>query len=238
MATEKPAPNPAYAHLRPRYLEPRPTREDPDDAPHRSSHSMPSLHKQPWLAPGKHLVVDVSVPPPEVDTPAGAPPSATLTSSYRRAENANRSSSKAPGVGGAKAAAATAKGPGAGGKGAAGRNGEGKGKGKGKGKVKVESGSEENDDSEEEEGAGDRQVLAVIGGVRLMSMMKRGEAAEEFRRQVGRGGEGGCGWGKERLWKAKGKRGWGQARDVCERAASMQMLSRDLNANVTAVHIG
>lgn len=220
MASEKPAPNPAYAHLRPRYLEPRPPREDPDEPPHRSSHSMPSLHKQPWLAPGKHLVVDVSVPPPEVDTPAGAPPSATLTSSYRRAENTNRSSSKGPVAGGAKAAA-TAKKPGAGGK-ATGKSGAGKGKGKGK--VKVGSGSE-NDDSEEEEDAGDRQVLAVIGGVRLMSMMKRGEAAEEFRRQVraAAGMREGRGWGRGRGRRSGLGKGHGR------RAANMPLLGRPDN---------
>lgn len=49
------------------------------------------------------------------------------------------------------------------------------------------SGSDNDDDTPE----GDREVLAVIGGVRLMSMVRRGEMAAEIHRQVRRLGCGG-----------------------------------------------
>ncbi len=54
-------------------------------------------------------------------------------------------------------------------------------------KQEAYSGSGSDNDDDDGPVDGDREVLAVIGGVRLMSIVRRGEMAEEIHRQV-RGG--------------------------------------------------
>ncbi|GIL68601.1 hypothetical protein Vafri_21854 [Volvox africanus] len=167
MPPEKFPPNPAYAGVKAKYLEARPPRSDDD--PVRTPH-MPDIHSKPWLTPGKHLVTDSSAPPPKMTGTAGArppysfSPSATGTSVATGTLRSNKGTARN------------------------GRSGAGGG-GKGKGRKKLGSNSSSRNsrsggESGSESGGevdGDREVLAVIGGVRLMSIIRRNDMQDEAR---------------------------------------------------------
>ncbi|GLI71538.1 hypothetical protein VaNZ11_016770 [Volvox africanus] len=167
MPPEKFPPNPAYAGVKAKYLEARPPRSD--DEAVRTPH-MPDIHSKPWLTPGKHLVTDSSAPPPKMTGTAGArppysfSPSATGTSVATGTLRSNKGTARS------------------------GRSGA-RGGGKGNGRKKLGSNSSSrNSGSGRESGSesggevdGDREVLAVIGGVRLMSIIRRNDMEDEAR---------------------------------------------------------
>ncbi|KAG2432707.1 hypothetical protein HYH02_006690 [Chlamydomonas schloesseri] len=162
---EKVAVNPAYKDVRPKYLEAKPPPE-PDNA---TTH-LPDIgtHGKPWLTPGKHLLTDSSTPAPKV-TSSGRP-------SHLPAASSPSGVGASPG--------STLKRTGGGGKAWGGGTGGKAGKPRRRPLVKQESYSGSDNDDDDGPVDGDPEVLAVIGGVRLMSMVRRGEMAEEIHRQA------------------------------------------------------
>ncbi|GLC52541.1 hypothetical protein PLESTB_000641000 [Pleodorina starrii] len=168
MPPEKFPPNPVYAGVKAKYLESRPPRVSTGED--EAAKNLPDIHTKPWLTPGKHLVTDSSSPPPKMTGTAGARPSyafsptATGTSV---AGTGTQRSNKGGGGGTGRRGRSPVKGRkkrGASRSGSSGRSGSG-------------SGSESGEEGVE----GDREVLAVIRGVRLMSIVKRQNMEDEAR---------------------------------------------------------
>ncbi|KXZ45506.1 hypothetical protein GPECTOR_54g248 [Gonium pectorale] len=148
---EKFPPNPAYANVRAKYMEAKRPQSDTEGDTKRE---LPDIHTKPWLNPGKHLLTDSSAQPPKVSGTAGARPAYGFSPSAT-AQSAH--STARPNKGTQRAA-------------------KGKAKGKG-GKAADKSFSGSEDGSEPE---GDAEELAVIRGVRLVSMTKRNGLADEL----------------------------------------------------------
>ncbi|EFJ41368.1 hypothetical protein VOLCADRAFT_98681 [Volvox carteri f. nagariensis] len=165
---EKIPPNPAYMGIKAKYMEARPQRNDDDGA--KTSH-IPDIHLKPWLTAGKHLVTDSSTPPPKMTGTAGARPP------YSFSPSATGTSVAGPGT------SRSSKGTARRGRGAARGGGGGGGGGKRNGRRSRGSSiaGESDSEAEDSEVEGEREVLAVIGGVRLMSMTKRHDMQDEAR---------------------------------------------------------